>query len=115
MHDCIDSSSSCHGVRCPYCLPTRQLTEDIPMNKTWLVTGSSSGIGKALVEQLLERGDCVAATLRKTEVLKDLAERYPEQLWLAQLDVNDATAIRKVVKQAFTELGRIDVVVSSAG
>ncbi|NWC96637.1 MULTISPECIES: SDR family oxidoreductase [unclassified Pseudomonas] len=85
------------------------------MKKTWLVTGSSSGIGKALVEQLLERGDRVAATLRKTEALKDLAERYPEQLWLAQLDVNDAAAIRNVVKQAFTELGRIDVVVSSAG
>lgn len=85
------------------------------MKTTWLVTGSSSGIGKALVEQLLERGDRVAATLRKPEALDALKARYPEQLWLAPLDVNDTAAIRRVIKQAFSELGRIDVVVSSAG
>jgi len=85
------------------------------MSKTWLVTGSSSGIGKALVEQLLERGDRVAATLRKPEALGELKTRYGEQLWLAQLDVTDTTAIRDVIQQAFTDLGHIDVVVSSAG
>lgn len=85
------------------------------MNTTWLVTGSSSGIGKALVEQLLERGDRVAATLRKPEALDELKARYPDQLWLAQLDVTDTPAIRRVMGQAFTELGRIDVVVSNAG
>ncbi|MBT2297484.1 SDR family oxidoreductase [Pseudomonas fluorescens] len=85
------------------------------MSKTWLVTGSSSGIGLAVVEQLLERGDRVAATLRKPQALNHLKTRYGEQLWTAMLDVNDAAAIRAVVHQAFTELGRIDVVVSSAG
>lgn len=85
------------------------------MNKTWLVTGSSSGIGKALVEQLLERGDRVAATLRKPEALGELKTRYGEQLWLAQLDVTGTGAIHDVIQQAFTDLGRIDVVVSSAG
>jgi len=85
------------------------------MNKTWLITGSSSGIGRALVEQLLERGDRVAATLRKPDALSDLKERYGEQLWLAKLDVTDPVAIRRVVQQAFSELGRIDVVVSNAG
>ena len=85
------------------------------MSKTWLVTGSSSGIGLAVVEQLLARGDRVAATLRKPQALSHLKTRYGEQLWTAMLDVNDAAAIRAVVHQAFTELGRIDVVVSSAG
>lgn len=85
------------------------------MSKTWLVTGSSSGIGLAVVEQLLERGDRVAATLRKPQALSHLKTRYGEQLWTALLDVNDALAIRAVVHRAFTELGRIDVVVSSAG
>lgn len=85
------------------------------MKTTWLITGSSSGIGKALLEQLLEHGDRVAATLRTPEVLSDLKARYPEQLWLAPLDVTDTVAIRRVIKHAFTELGRIDVVVSSAG
>jgi NAD(P)-dependent dehydrogenase (short-subunit alcohol dehydrogenase family) len=85
------------------------------MNKTWLVTGSSSGIGLAVVEQLLERGDRVAATLRKPHALSHLKERYGERLWTASLDVNDTSAIRSVVHRAFTELERIDVVVSSAG
>lgn len=85
------------------------------MSKTWLVTGSSSGIGRALVEQLLQRGERVAATLRKIEALSDLKARYGEQLWLAALDVNDPVAIREVMQQAFSKLGRIDVVVSNAG
>lgn len=85
------------------------------MNNTWLVTGSSSGIGLAVVEQLLERGDRVAATLRKPEALNHLKTRYGERLWTAALDVNDTSAIRTVINRAFIELGRIDVVVSSAG
>lgn len=85
------------------------------MSTTWLITGSSSGIGLALVEQLLERGDRVAATLRKPEVLKDLRARYGERLWTAALDVTDTAAIRRVIEGAFSELGRIDVVVSNAG
>ena len=85
------------------------------MSTTWLITGSSSGIGLALVEQLLERGDRVAATLRKPEVLSDLRARYGERLWTAALDVTDIAAIRRVIDRAFSELGRIDVVVSNAG
>jgi NAD(P)-dependent dehydrogenase (short-subunit alcohol dehydrogenase family) len=85
------------------------------MSKTWLVTGSSSGIGLAVVEQLLERGDRVAATLRRPEALSHLKALYGEQLWTAALDVNDTSAIRNVMSQAFAELGHIDVVVSSAG
>jgi NAD(P)-dependent dehydrogenase (short-subunit alcohol dehydrogenase family) len=85
------------------------------MSTTWLITGSSSGIGRALVEQLLARGDRVAATLRRTEVLSELQTQYGEQLWLGALDVNDPAAIRQVVQQAFNDLGHIDVVVSSAG
>lgn len=85
------------------------------MSKTWLVTGSSSGIGLAVVEQLLERGDRVAATLRRPEALSHLKALYGEQLWTAALDVNDTSAIRNVISRAFAELGHIDVVVSSAG
>lgn len=85
------------------------------MAKTWFITGTSSGIGRLLTEQLLARGDRVAATVRKADALADLKARYGEQLWLAQLDVTEPDAIRTVVRQAFSELGRIDVVVSNAG
>jgi len=85
------------------------------MNNTWLITGSSSGIGRAVLEQLLARGDRVAATLRNPDVLAKLQARYGEQLWLAQLDVDDTQAIRRVVRQAFSAMGRIDIVLGSAG
>ena len=85
------------------------------MTKTWFITGTSSGFGRQLVEQLLARGDRVAATARRTESLDDLAATYGEQLWRATLDVTDTTRMTDVIDRAFAELGRIDVVISNAG
>jgi NAD(P)-dependent dehydrogenase (short-subunit alcohol dehydrogenase family) len=85
------------------------------MAKTWFITGTSTGFGRDLTEQLRARGDRVAATLRRPETLDDLAARYGDHLWVRRLDVTDTAAIRTVVDAAFAELGRIDVVVSNAG
>ncbi|NYF23122.1 NAD(P)-dependent dehydrogenase (short-subunit alcohol dehydrogenase family) [Xanthomonas sp. JAI131] len=85
------------------------------MNRTHFITGTSSGFGRLLTEQLLARGDRVAATLRRPEALDDLKAEYGERLWVAALDVTDAAAVRAVVGRAFADLGRIDVVVSNAG
>jgi NAD(P)-dependent dehydrogenase (short-subunit alcohol dehydrogenase family) len=84
------------------------------MSKTWFITGTSSGFGRLMTESLLARGDRVAATLRKVEILDDLKVQHGERLWVTRLDVTDATAIRRVVDQAFQDLGRIDVVVNNA-
>lgn len=83
--------------------------------KTWFITGTSSGFGHILTEQLLDRGDRVAATLRRADALADLQARYGDRLWVAALDVTDAAAVRRVVDRAFADLGRIDVVVNNAG
>lgn len=85
------------------------------MSKTWFITGTSTGFGRILTELLLERGDRVAATLRKTAALDDLKGRYGERLWIAGLDVTDVAAVRATIDRAFVELGRIDVVVNNAG
>lgn len=85
------------------------------MSRTWFITGTSTGFGRELTRQLLERGDRVAATLRRTEALDDLAAQYPDRLWVRRLDVTDTAELRSVVEAAFAELGRIDVVVSNAG
>lgn len=85
------------------------------MSRTWFITGASRGMGRELVEQVLERGDTVAATLRRPEQLDDLAARFGDRLWRRPLDVTDTTAVRHVVDEAFRALGRIDVVVSNAG
>jgi len=83
--------------------------------KTWFITGSSSGFGRILTEKLLKRGDRVAATLREVNALDDLKEQYGEQLWTAKLDITDTAEIRKVVDLAFSQLGKIDVMVNNAG
>ncbi|MBV8988784.1 MAG: SDR family oxidoreductase [Solirubrobacterales bacterium] len=82
---------------------------------TWLITGTSRGIGRELTEQLLARGDRVAATLRRPEQLNDLKAQYGDALWTRRLDVTDPLAIGRVVNDAFADHERIDVVISNAG
>ncbi|KNC91404.1 SDR family oxidoreductase [Trabulsiella odontotermitis] len=84
-------------------------------NKTWFITGTSTGLGRLMTERLLARGDKVIATLRKPGALDDLLAQYRGQLHVLLLDVTDATAIRRVVQQAFDHGERIDVLVSNAG
>src|SRR5579862_1474043 len=83
--------------------------------RTWLITGVSSGFGRLMAEQLLERGDRVAGTVRKMDAMNDLKAKYTELLWLEHLDMTDLSGIRRVVEKAFADLGRIDVIVSNAG
>jgi NAD(P)-dependent dehydrogenase (short-subunit alcohol dehydrogenase family) len=83
--------------------------------RTWLVTGVSSGFGRELTEQLLERGDQVVGTVRDTSKVADLADRYPQQFRAEVLDVTDTQAIHEVVDRSFAGVGRIDVIVSNAG
>jgi NAD(P)-dependent dehydrogenase (short-subunit alcohol dehydrogenase family) len=82
---------------------------------TWLVTGAWRGLGRELTEQLLARGHRVAATLRRPEQLDGLASGHLDRLWVRALDVTDTAQMRRVVAEAFTDLGRVDVVVSNAG
>ncbi|EJC85397.1 short-chain alcohol dehydrogenase [Rhizobium leguminosarum bv. trifolii WSM2297] len=85
------------------------------MTKTWMITGASSGFGRIMTENLLARGDRVAATVRKPEALDELKARHGENLWIATLDVTNDEAVRQVVGTAFEAMGRIDIVVSNAG
>jgi len=83
--------------------------------RTWFITGVSSGFGRQLTDQLLERGDAVVGTVRDTGKVADLVERYPKAFHAEVLDVTDAAAIREAVVRSFARLGRIDVVISNAG
>lgn len=85
------------------------------MNKTWLITGVSSGFGYEMTKQLLEKGDTVIGTVRNTEKIKELIEQYPVTFDHRILDVTDVPAIHRLVEDAFQKHDRIDVVVSNAG
>lgn len=83
--------------------------------RTWFVTGSSAGLGRSLVTELLGRGETVAATARNVDALAGLPGQHEGRLWTGQLDVTDPQRIRRVVDEAVDALGGIDVVVSNAG
>ena len=85
------------------------------MAKTWLITGTSTGLGRLLTERLLERGDRVIATLRRKGSLDDLLALHGDRLQILTFDVTDTPMMRDAVSQAFMTAGRIDVVVSNAG
>jgi len=83
--------------------------------RTWFITGVSSGFGRQLTDQLLARGDHVVGTVRDTDKVADLRERHPETFHVEVLDVTDTAAIREVVERSFAQLERIDVIISNAG
>jgi len=85
------------------------------MSKTWLITGSSRGLGRALAEAVLDAGDNLVATARNTRGLEDLSDRYAPQVILRPLDVTDFGAAQAAVNAAVERFGRLDVVANVAG
>ena len=83
--------------------------------RTWLITGVSSGFGRHLSEQLLTRGDRVVGTVRDTGKVTALLDRHPDTFRAEVLDVTDTPAMHRVVECSFAQLGRIDVLISNAG
>jgi NAD(P)-dependent dehydrogenase (short-subunit alcohol dehydrogenase family) len=83
--------------------------------RTWFITGVSSGFGRQLTEQLLNRGDRVIGTVRDTKKVTDLVERYPRTFHAEVLEMTDPAAIRALVECSFAQHGRIDVLISNAG
>ncbi|WLI78947.1 SDR family oxidoreductase [Kosakonia sp. H02] len=83
--------------------------------KTWLITGASSGLGLEMTQQLLARGDRVAAAVRRPDPLQALQEQYGDRLRIHGFDMTDTDAMRREVENAFTACGTIDYIVSNAG
>jgi NAD(P)-dependent dehydrogenase (short-subunit alcohol dehydrogenase family) len=81
----------------------------------WLVTGASSGFGRAVVEAAVAAGDVVVATARSIASVQALATTYPDQVDPIQLDVTDPTRIIAIVDDVLQRHGRVDVLVNNAG
>jgi len=83
--------------------------------KVWLVTGASSGFGRAIAEAAVAAGDTVIGTARRTEALDDLLAAYPDRVEAISLDVTDGERIDVVAADVLARYGRVDVLVNSAG
>ncbi|HLW90649.1 MAG TPA: SDR family oxidoreductase [Roseiarcus sp.] len=81
--------------------------------KTIVITGASSGIGKATARLFVEKGWNVVATMRDPAKEKDLVASA--KLKLVPLDVQDDASIRAAVAAAIQAFGRIDVWLNNAG
>lgn len=81
----------------------------------WLVTGTSTGIGRVLTETLAQNGHRVVATARKPQQIADFAQNYPEFVCTVQQDVNSEADNKAAVQAALDRFGRIDVLVNNAG
>ena len=83
--------------------------------KTWLITGCSSGLGRALCESALAHGDQVVMTARDVDTISGLAATASDRALALALDVTNHDQIRDVVAAAEHRFGAIDVLVNNAG
>ena len=80
----------------------------------WLITGASSGLGRALTVAALSRGDRVAGTVRTPAALADFEALSPRAKGFIA-DMADEDAVRAAVEGAIAAFGGLDVLVNNAG
>lgn len=80
---------------------------------TILITGASSGIGKATAKYFQEKGWNVVATMRRPEQEEELTQL--ENVLVTRLDVTDADSIQSAIAAAVDKFGQIDAVLNNAG
>jgi NAD(P)-dependent dehydrogenase (short-subunit alcohol dehydrogenase family) len=85
------------------------------MRKTWLITGCSRGLGRALSEEVVMSGDNLVATARKRSDLDNLSADAGDRVITLSLNVTDFQAAGEAVKAAVGIFGRLDVVANVAG
>jgi NAD(P)-dependent dehydrogenase (short-subunit alcohol dehydrogenase family) len=93
----------------------RAATERRPPMSTWLITGCSTGLGRALAEAVIAAGHNAVVTARDTARVSDLADAAPQRVLPAALDVTKPEQVAAAVQQADERFGGIDVLVNNAG
>ncbi len=83
--------------------------------RNWFITGISSGLGKALADVVIDKGDFVIGTFRKQSQVNEFNEKHTGKAFAFLLDVTDYASIEKIVKRIQEDFLRIDVLVNNAG
>ncbi|MDT5147687.1 MAG: hypothetical protein QOC58_2332 [Mycobacterium sp.] len=82
---------------------------------TWLITGCSTGLGRALAEAVLAAGHSAVVTARDAAKVADLAGPAPDRALAVALDVTEPAQVASAVRQAEERFGGVDVLVNNAG
>jgi NAD(P)-dependent dehydrogenase (short-subunit alcohol dehydrogenase family) len=82
---------------------------------TWLITGCSTGLGRALAQAVLDRGDNAVVTARDAGSVQDLAKAHPDTALALALDVTEPAQVAAAAERAEATFGGVDVLVNNAG
>jgi len=83
--------------------------------KNWLITGVSSGLGRALAREVLAIGDTVVGTVRTDKDLIAFQALHPDRAHGYLMDVTDSAGMLRVIDDAEKRTGGLDVLVNNAG
>ncbi|MCX8494465.1 MAG: SDR family NAD(P)-dependent oxidoreductase [Chthoniobacterales bacterium] len=83
--------------------------------KTILITGASTGFGRALATEALNRGHQVALAVRNPESVADLVAQYPGKAFAIEFDLTKPADAELAVKETLEQFGRLDVLINNAG
>lgn len=83
--------------------------------KTILITGGSTGFGRSLAKEALERGHQVALAVRNPESVADLAGEYPGKAVSIRFDLTKAADAQRAVRETMEQFGSLDVLINNAG
>ena len=82
---------------------------------TWMITGCSTGLGRALAEAVISSGHNAVVTARDPSSIADLAESAPARVLAVALDVTKPEQVASAVSEAQARFGGVDVLVNNAG
>lgn len=83
--------------------------------KTFLITGVSSGFGRAFAQAALDAGHTVIGTVRKPDACAAFEQLAPGRAHAVELDVADFERVEPVIANALAEHGPVDVLINNAG
>lgn len=83
--------------------------------KTLIITGASTGFGRALANEALERGHQVALAVRTPEGVADLVAAHPGKALAIRFDLTKPTDAERAVQETMEQFGRIDALINNAG
>jgi len=84
-------------------------------SRVWFITGTSTGFGRLLTEEVLKRGEWVIATARDVSQLSRLTQQYPDRMQTLTLDVTNPQEIISVAQSGIAAFVQVDVLVNNAG
>lgn len=85
-------------------------------NKVVVITGASSGIGKALAEKYASEGWKIVLAARRIDRLKEIEKQFPEvEILSVKTDVSSESDCKNLIERAIEKFGRIDILINNAG